>query len=97
VESLRMIVAGTSGAIARQLVPLLVEAGHAVVGMTRSESKTSIIEEAGAEAMAVDVLHAVAVEAAVRATGPEVVVHELTAIPPVEATVLETRSVCSVP
>jgi nucleoside-diphosphate-sugar epimerase len=80
---MRMIVAGASGAIGRQLVPLLVEAGHAVVGMTRSESKTSIIEEAGAEAIVVDVLDAVAVEAAVCATEPEVVVHELTAIPPV--------------
>jgi nucleoside-diphosphate-sugar epimerase len=80
---MRMIVAGASGAIGRQLVPLLVQAGHEVVGTTRSESKTSIIEEAGAEAIVVDVLDAVAVEAAVRATEPEVLVHELTAIPPV--------------
>jgi nucleoside-diphosphate-sugar epimerase len=32
----RVFLAGASGAIGRQLVPLLVEAGHEVAGMTRS-------------------------------------------------------------
>jgi uncharacterized protein YbjT (DUF2867 family) len=80
---MRIIVAGASGAIGRQLVPMLAEAGHTVVGLTRSESKTSPIEAAGAEAIVADVLDAKAVESALRAARPEVVVHELTAIPPV--------------
>jgi hypothetical protein len=36
---MRVFVAGATGAIGRQLVPRLVEAGHEVHGMTRSESK----------------------------------------------------------
>jgi nucleoside-diphosphate-sugar epimerase len=80
---MRIIVAGASGAIGRQLVPMLAEAGHTVAGLTRSESKTSVIEAAGAEPIVADVLDAEAVKAAVRAARPEVVVHELTAIPPV--------------
>ena len=80
---MRIIVAGASGAIGRQLVPMLAEEGHTVVGLTRSEAKTGIIEAAGAEAIVADVLDAQAVKAAVRAVEPEVVVHELTSIPPV--------------
>jgi nucleoside-diphosphate-sugar epimerase len=80
---MRIVVAGASGAVGRQLVPMLAEAGHTVAGLTRSESKTSIIEAAGAEPIVADVLDAEAVKAAVRAAEPEVVVHELTAIPPV--------------
>jgi nucleoside-diphosphate-sugar epimerase len=60
---------------------MLAEEGHAVVGLTRSQSKTGIIEAAGAEAIVADVLDAKALEAAVCAVQPEVVVHELTAIP----------------
>ena len=80
---MKIIVAGAAGAIGRQLVPMLAEAGHKVVGLTRSKSKTSVIEGAGAEAVVADVLDAEEVEAAMRAAEPEVVVHELTAIPPV--------------
>ena len=35
---MRVFVAGATGAIGKQLVPRLVEAGHEVHGMTRSES-----------------------------------------------------------
>jgi nucleoside-diphosphate-sugar epimerase len=59
---------------------MLAEAGHKVLGLTRSESNTSVIEGAGAEAVVADVLDAEAVEAAVRAAEPEVVVHEWVAL-----------------
>lgn len=78
---MRIFVAGASGAIGRQLVPLLVEAGNEVVGMTRSPSKVPEIEAAGAQAVVADALDPGATEAALRAAVPEVVVHQLTAIP----------------
>jgi nucleoside-diphosphate-sugar epimerase len=34
---MRIFVAGATGAIGRRLVPILVNAGHSVVGMTRSQ------------------------------------------------------------
>src|SRR5262245_47884070 len=37
--SMNIFLAGASGAIGRQLVPLLVEAGHAVTGTTRSAER----------------------------------------------------------
>jgi nucleoside-diphosphate-sugar epimerase len=78
---MRLFVAGASGAIGRPLLPLLVEAGHDVVGMTRSESKAERIRAAGADAVVADALDAAAVERVVVAAQPEVVVHQLTAIP----------------
>lgn len=73
--------AGASGAIGRPLVRQLVEAGHAVTGMTRREDRAGEIRAAGAEAVICDALDAPALEAAVRQAAPEVVVHLLTALP----------------
>ena len=42
---MKVFVAGATGAIGRQLVPLLVAAGHEVHGMTRSETKQALLHE----------------------------------------------------
>jgi uncharacterized protein YbjT (DUF2867 family) len=47
--AVRVAVAGATGAIGHQLVPMLVESGHDVVGMTRTPGKTRVIREAAAE------------------------------------------------
>jgi nucleoside-diphosphate-sugar epimerase len=79
---MRVFVAGATGAIGRRLVPSLVEAGHDVAGMTRSADKTESLGAAGAEPVVCDALDADALRDAVARAKPEVVVHELTAIPP---------------
>jgi nucleoside-diphosphate-sugar epimerase len=76
-----VFVAGASGAIGRPLVPLLVTAGHEVTGTTRSRERAEQIGAAGATPVVVDALDAHALRRAVGAAGPEVVVHELTALP----------------
>jgi len=78
---MKVFVAGASGAIGRPLVRQLVAAGHDVTGMTRSEDRAAEIREAGADAVVCDVFDAAALAAAVRRAAPEVVVHELTALP----------------
>jgi nucleoside-diphosphate-sugar epimerase len=78
---MRVFVAGATGVIGRQLLPLLVAAGHQVQGMTRSEAKRAIVEELGAEAVVADALDADQVAAAVARARPDVIVHQLTAIP----------------
>jgi nucleoside-diphosphate-sugar epimerase len=78
---MKVFVAGATGAVGRALVPLLVEAGHAVTGMTRSAGKQEAIRATGAEPVVADALDRDAVMAAVVGAEPEVVVHELTAIP----------------
>jgi uncharacterized protein YbjT (DUF2867 family) len=45
----RVFLAGASGAIGRQLVPLLIADGHEVAGTTRSEAKVEMLRELGAK------------------------------------------------
>jgi nucleoside-diphosphate-sugar epimerase len=80
---MRVFVAGATGAIGRQLVPRLVAAGHEVHGMTRSESKRALLSELGAVPVVADALDPDQVADAVARAKPEVMVHELTAIGPV--------------
>jgi 2-alkyl-3-oxoalkanoate reductase len=79
---MRVFVAGASGAIGRPLVAQLVAAGHEVTGTTRSRERAAEIEEAGATAAICDALDAPALRAAVARAAAEVVVHQLTALPP---------------
>jgi 2-alkyl-3-oxoalkanoate reductase len=78
---MRVFVAGASGAIGRALVPKLVAAGHDVTGTTRSEERAEAIRSGGARAAICDALDADALRRAVAEAAPEVVVHQLTAIP----------------
>lgn len=78
---MRILVAGATGAIGRQLVPLLVGRGHEVAGMTRTESKRGLLADMGARPVVADALDPEAVGRAVSEARPEVIVHELTAIP----------------
>ncbi|MBO0816270.1 MAG: NAD(P)-dependent oxidoreductase [Actinobacteria bacterium] len=81
---MRVFVAGATGAIGRQLVPRLVAAGHEVHGMTRSESKQAMLEELGAVPVVADALDPDQVAEAVGKGRPEVIVHQLTAIGPLD-------------
>jgi len=81
---MRVFVAGATGAIGRQLVPRLVEAGHQVTGMTRSPAKEGLLRELGAEPAVADALDPGQVARAVAQARPDVVVHQLTAIGPLD-------------
>jgi nucleoside-diphosphate-sugar epimerase len=78
---MRVFVAGATGAIGKQLVPRLVAAGHEVHGMTRSESKQAMLYELGAVPVVADALNPDQVAEAVGSVRPDVIVHQLTAIP----------------
>ena len=77
---MRVFLAGATGAIGKQLVPRLVAAGHEVVGMTRSESRTAALHDLGATPVVADALDPDQVADAVAHAHPDVIVHELTAI-----------------
>jgi nucleoside-diphosphate-sugar epimerase len=77
----RVFLAGASGAIGRQLVPLLAGAGHEVAGTTRSEAKVELLRKLGAEPVIIDVYDAERLLDEVVAFGPELVMHQLTDLP----------------
>jgi nucleoside-diphosphate-sugar epimerase len=81
---MKVLVAGATGAIGKQLVPRLVAAGHEVHGMTRSASKQAMLAELGAVPVVADALDPDQVAEAVATAKPEVIVHELTAIAAVD-------------
>lgn len=71
---MRVLVAGATGAVGRRLVPKLVSAGHQVTATTRSPDKLALLRNAGAQAVLLDGLDAVAVgEAVARAVERTVV------------------------
>jgi nucleoside-diphosphate-sugar epimerase len=78
---MRVFLAGAAGAIGRPLTRLLVAAGHAVTGTTRSAENAAAIERAGATAVLLDAYEGDAVRAAVMAARPDVVIHQLTDLP----------------
>ncbi|MDQ3607597.1 MAG: NAD(P)-dependent oxidoreductase [Actinomycetota bacterium] len=77
---MKVLVAGASGAIGRQLVPRLVDSGHEVVAMTRTRAKRDLLRALGARPVVADALDPDAVGAAVSEAEPEVIVHQLTAL-----------------
>jgi nucleoside-diphosphate-sugar epimerase len=77
----RVFLAGASGVIGRRLVPLLVEAGYEVAGMTRSPGKAGLLRELGAEPVVLDVYDAGSLRDAVVAFQAEAVMHQLTDLP----------------
>jgi nucleoside-diphosphate-sugar epimerase len=79
---MRIFLAGAAGAIGRRLVPLLLGAGHHVVGTTRSTSKAAALQAAGIEPVVLDIFDTARLTRAVSAARPEIVIHQLTDLPP---------------
>lgn len=77
---MKVLVAGATGALGKQLVPRLVAHGHEVAGMTRHESRTEAITAMGATPVVADALDPDSVARAVGEVNPDVIVHELTAL-----------------
>jgi nucleoside-diphosphate-sugar epimerase len=75
-----VFVAGGTGVLGRRLVPQLVARGHQVTATTTSAAKLPLLEKMGAEGVVMDGLDAASVGAAVAATRPDTIVHQMTAI-----------------
>jgi nucleoside-diphosphate-sugar epimerase len=76
----RVFVAGGTGVVGQRLVPQLVARGHQVTATTTSPAKSGLLKQLGAEPVVMDALDALSVDAAVAKAGPEVIVHQMTAI-----------------
>jgi nucleoside-diphosphate-sugar epimerase len=78
---MRVFLAGATGVIGRPLVGALLRAGHEVTALARTPAKAKALEAQGAEAAIADALDAERVREVVVGARPEVVVHQLTALP----------------
>ena len=74
-----VFVAGATGTLGRPTVQALVQAGHAVRGMARSEAKAAMLRDLGAESVPVDLFEPDAVAKAV--AGSDAVLRLATKIP----------------
>ncbi|MEV4945436.1 NAD(P)-dependent oxidoreductase [Streptomyces sp. NPDC053755] len=75
---MRVLLAGATGAVGRLLLPLLLEAGHEVTGLTRSADGLDRIRASGARAVRADALDAKGLGRAVAEAAPQAVIHQLT-------------------
>jgi nucleoside-diphosphate-sugar epimerase len=78
---MRVFVAGATGVIGRPLVGQLLEAGHGVVGSTRSPERAEKLSGLGATPAVLDVRDPDALRAAVMEAEPDVVINQLTNLP----------------
>lgn len=78
---MRIFLAGATGVIGRPLADALLAAGHEVTGTTRDAARAEQLRARGLTPVVLDAFDAEAVHAAVAAAEPEVVVHQLTALP----------------
>lgn len=78
---MRILLAGATGVIGARLVPLLVAAGHEVIGLTRSPEKVPSLLAAGVEARVVDILERDVVLRVVEHAAPDLVMHQVTDLP----------------
>jgi nucleoside-diphosphate-sugar epimerase len=77
---MRVFVTGASGAIGSYLVPQLIEAGHDVIGVAKSDQGADRIRAMGGKAVVVDLLDPKAVRRAVLEARPDAIIHEATAL-----------------
>ena len=77
---MRILVAGATGAVGRPLLRMLGERGHEVAGTTRTQARTGLLREFGAEPIICDALDPDAVYEAVARWRPEAMVNQLTAL-----------------
>ena len=92
---MKVLVAGATGAVGVPSVRALIEAGHEVIGTTRSEKKRGLIEAMGATSVVMDALDAESARRAVTETRPDAIAQLLTDLPkrgPVRSSELTTTS-----
>jgi nucleoside-diphosphate-sugar epimerase len=77
-DTLRIFLAGATGALGSRLTTQLVERGHRVIGTTRGRPEA--VRALGAEPVVLDPLDRAAVREAVLAARPDAITHQLTAL-----------------
>lgn len=77
---MKIVVAGATGAVGKPLIPMLIEAGHEVTGLTRDPEKAVALKRQGAKAVILEIFDREAVFAVIREVRPDAVIHQLTSL-----------------
>jgi uncharacterized protein YbjT (DUF2867 family) len=77
----KIFLAGGTGVLGVRLVPLLVAAGHEVVGTTRTSAKADLLAELGATPVRCDVYDRSRLTEVAVGAAPDLVMHQLTDLP----------------
>ncbi|WP_454195832.1 NAD-dependent epimerase/dehydratase family protein [Nocardia sp. Marseille-Q1738] len=77
---MRVVLAGATGTLGSELLPLLLAAGHSVTALTRSTTGARRVRRAGASALVVDVMDRQALLRAVDGRTADAVIHQATAL-----------------
>lgn len=80
---MRVFVAGGTGALGKRLLPGLVAEGHEVIALVRSAARAGMVESLGVKATIADALNQDGLAKSVENVRPDVIIHQLTAIPAV--------------
>ncbi|MCV9961857.1 NAD(P)-dependent oxidoreductase [Pararhizobium sp. BT-229] len=86
---MNIFIAGATGAVGLPLVRALRAQGHRVTGMTRPGPGVDRLRELGAEASTADAFNAAEVRRALEAAKPEIVIDQLTWLPPSPADIIK--------
>jgi 2-alkyl-3-oxoalkanoate reductase len=87
---MKIFIAGATGAIGLPLVRALCTLGHQVTGLTRAGRGANRLRELGAAAATADAFDPRAVRAAIAAASPDVVIDQLTWLPPNPADIIKS-------
>ncbi|MGE7632689.1 NAD-dependent epimerase/dehydratase family protein [Bacillus paramycoides] len=77
---MKIFVAGATGVIGRNLLPMLINEGHTVYAMIRSDSQKESLKNLGVLPVIADVFNRKEAFSVLKETLPDVVIHQLTAL-----------------
>ena len=78
---MKILVAGSTGAVGRPLIDHLIKDGHEVYGITHSQENAQILAGRGAKPLLLNILEQEAVQSTVANVRPDVIVDMLTSLP----------------
>ncbi|AWW42889.1 NAD-dependent epimerase/dehydratase family protein [Streptomyces cadmiisoli] len=77
---MRILIAGATGAVGRLLVPMLLDQGHDVTGLSRTPAGAERVRRQGATAVEADAFDAEGLRHVLAQAAPDAVIHQLTAL-----------------
>lgn len=78
---MRIFVAGATGILGARILPMLIEAGHEVFGMTRSEENLHLLSDMGAQPVLCDVYDIERLTRSVVGSRSDLIIDQLTDLP----------------